>query len=417
MTLACVALTLQAAEPLEIWISSEQDKQYYETMVARYKATQDKDFEATVRAWGFREMPEKLAIAMKTGVGAPDLLQLDEVFFGMYLGGKVPFVDLTDRVKKDGLDKGLHPARLDLFTWQNKVYGLPQSLSAMVLYYRVDAFEELGITEADVATWPKLHETGKKLAKDGQATLALDWSYLEILMRQRGTDLFDAKGTPLPDLKKAADTMEFIKKLQDDGVALYPDRGSIFDPVFFGGDIMNREVFCVIGADWYGLDMIQQFAEGQEGEWRAAPLPIWPDSKEKRRTSVFAGQGLMIYEGSKRVDDSWKFMSWVMQDKEANAQRFLMGNSFPAWKPAWKDKRVLGEHEFFGGQRLGKLFAELGGEIPVAHKSPRRPQAVFMLRESVFASVLYGDKTALEALTELKGALSAPPGAGGGPPQ
>ena len=157
--------------------------------------------------------------------------------------------------------------------------------------------------------------------------------------------------------------------------------------------------------------------EGQEGQWRAMPLPVWPDAKTKRRTSVFAGQGLMIYKGSKQIDASWKFMNWVMQDDVANSQRFLLGNSFPAWQPSWKDPKILGPHEFFGNQRLGKLFADLGKEIPMAHKSPRRPQAVFMLRESIFASVLYGDKTPKEAITELKGALLAPPGAGGGPPQ
>ena len=66
---------------------------------------------------------------------------------------------------------------------------------------------------------------------------------------------------------------------------------------------------------------------------------------------------------------------------------------------------------------MGKLFGDLGKDVPYVAKSPRRPQAVFMLRESIFAGVIYGEQTPQKALEGLKGALSAPPGAGGGPPQ
>ena len=66
----------------------------------------------------------------------------------------------------------------------------------MVLYYRKDLFKQKGIKEADLATWDKLYKTGKKLAKNDQKLLALDWSYFEILLRQRGSDFFDDKGKP-----------------------------------------------------------------------------------------------------------------------------------------------------------------------------------------------------------------------------
>ena len=98
------------AKPLDIWISSYQDKVYYEEMVKLYQK-KDKNFEARISAFGFREMPDKLAVAIKTGVNPPDIVQLDEVLFGMYLAGEVPFVDLTERVKKAKLDKDILPAR------------------------------------------------------------------------------------------------------------------------------------------------------------------------------------------------------------------------------------------------------------------------------------------------------------------
>ena len=154
-----VAGALQA-KPLDIWISSFQDQLYYEGMVKLYKETVDNEFEAKVQSFGFREMPEKLAVSIKTGINPPDVVQLDEVLFGAFLGGEVPFVDLNARIKKAKLDKDIAKSRQSLFAYKGKTYGIPQSLSAMVLYYRADLFKELGIDPVALSTWEKFVAVG-----------------------------------------------------------------------------------------------------------------------------------------------------------------------------------------------------------------------------------------------------------------
>ena len=80
MILGFVFMGSLQAKPLDIWISSFQDQLYYENMVKLYKATVDKDFEAKVQAFGFREMPEKLAVSVKTGINPPDVCNLTKFF-------------------------------------------------------------------------------------------------------------------------------------------------------------------------------------------------------------------------------------------------------------------------------------------------------------------------------------------------
>ena len=174
------------AKPVDIWISSFHDQLYYENMVKLYKEKVDKNFEAKVQAFGFREMPEKLAVSIKTGINPPDVVQLDEVLFGAFLAGEVPFLELGDRIKKAKLDKNIAKSRQSLFAYKGKTYGLPQSLSAMVLYYRTDLFKEMDIDPASLTTWEKLVSTGEKVVKDhGKAMIALDPTYFGILLRQR----------------------------------------------------------------------------------------------------------------------------------------------------------------------------------------------------------------------------------------
>ncbi|HAV62979.1 MAG TPA: hypothetical protein DCY13_11515 [Verrucomicrobiales bacterium] len=394
--------------PLEIWISSYQDKVYYESMVKLYQEKVNKEFQANISAFGFREMPDKLAVAIKTGVNPPDIVQLDEVLFGVYLNGEPPFLDLSERVRNAGLDRDIVSSRLKLFSWKDKIYGVPQSLSAIVLYYRTDLFEKYQLTPADFRTWDDFVDRGEELALKHQALMALDPTYFDILLRQRGSDWFGKDGKPFPDEVMAIDTLKWMADLKDRGIAIIPERASIYDPVFFSSSVSPGEVLCLIGADWYGLDMLQQFTPELSGKWGIMPLPAWKDAKgvAGRRTSTFAGQGLMIYQGTTQSDAAWKFIEHVMKDTEANVKRFVDGNSFPAYQPAWKDSRLAQPMPFFSGQSFGKELMQLAPEVPEVAVAPGRPQAIFLFQENYFSQLMHGAMTAEKVVEEIKAALS-----------
>ena len=398
------------AKPIDIWISSFQDQLYYENMVKLYKEKVDKKFEAKVQAFGFREMPEKLAISIKTGINPPDVVQLDEVLFGAFLAGEVPFLELGNRIKKAKLDKNIAKSRQSLFAYKGKTYGVPQSLSAMVLYYRTDLFKEIDIDPASLTTWEKLVSTGEKVVKDhGKAMIALDPTYFGILLRQRGSDLFGKDGSVYPDREAAIEVLGWMRKQMESGVGMVPERASIFDPLFFNSAVQFGEVLTVVGADWYGLDMLQQFTPDLKGKWGAMPLPAWklPNGKLSRRTSTFAGQGLMINKGSKQPDAAWKFIEFVITNKESNARRFLDGNSFPAYTPAWKDERLLQPNEFFSNQKFGELLVKLSPEVPEVVGHPNRAKAIFLFQETFFNSLIYGELKPAEVVDKMKTMLEA----------
>lgn len=381
-----------AAKPVEFWVNSQSDEKYYNSMIEAYKAKVDPAFEANVRSYGFTEMPDKLAIAIKTGINPPDIVQLDEIYFSLYLRGTIPFTDITDRVKKSGLDQGILPQRMGLFTWKDKIYGLPQSVSNVVLYYREDVFKELGITPKSIDTWPKLEAAAKKLRSEARSMLALDWSYFEILMRQRGYELFDKDGKPLPDSAVAVETLKKLVAWKTEGIGILPDRGSIFEAEFFNSYVSGNGILAVIGADWYGLDMIQGFAPKLAGKWKAMPLPVWTDSLSKGRnpTSSFSGQGLVIFKKSKQVDRSWKFIEWVMKDVDANVERYLQGNCFTPYRPAWADLRFNRTDAYFGNQSLANLLIELAPRVPNVVQSPYRAEFVQLFREKYWSSMMVG---------------------------
>lgn len=412
--IVCVLLFLSTtgfamSEPLTLWISSLRDKAYYERMVERYRAYENPQFEANIEALGFREMPDKLSIVLRANEGVPDLIQLDEVFFGMFLHGEPPFLDLTDRLEAANFHRSLLPSRMSLFAYGGKTYGLPQSVSSSLLYYRRDLLESHGITTDDLSTWQSLREVGERLAEKGQSTIAVDPSYFEVILRQRGSDLFGESGEVLPDFEAAVETLDWLANLVRDGVGQEPDRGTIYDPVFFSGDIANGEVLMVAGAEWYGIDFLEQFSKGLTGKWGVLPLPVWDDGGESEgesvRTSTFSGQGLLIPKASERQEEAWGFMKFVISDYQANLDRFLSGNSFPAFKPVFSDPRLLKPSDFYGGDSLGRLVVDLSSQVPPIVTDPRRPQAVFLIREGLLTAVVNDVMDARSALIGFKDRL------------
>jgi lactose/L-arabinose transport system substrate-binding protein len=404
---AFAAVEVRAAKPLEFWVNSQSDEKYYTNMIQAYKAKVDPKFEANVRSYGFTEMPDKLAIAIKTGVNPPDIVQLDEIYFSLYLRGTIPFADLTDKVQKSGLDQGILPQRMGLFTWKDKIYGLPQSVSNVVLFYREDIFKDLGITPKSIDTWPKLEAVAKKIHTDARSMLALDWSYFEILMRQRGYELFDAAGNPLPDSAVAVETLRKLVSWKNEGIGILPDRGSMFEAEFFNSYVANNGILAVVGADWYGLDMIQGFDPKHAGKWKAMALPVWTDpvSRGQNPTSSFSGQGLVIFKKSQQVDRAWKFIEWVMKDVDANVERYLEGNCFTPYRPAWTDLRFNRTDAYFGNQSLAALLMELAPKVPQVVQSPYRAQFVQLFREKYWSAMMMGSTPADSIYTQLKGEL------------
>ena len=112
----------------------------------------------------------------------------------------------------------------------------------------------------------------------------------------------------------------------------------------------------------------------------------------------------MICKGSKKREESWDFIEFVMKNKEANAERFLQGNSFPAYQPSWKDERLLAKHEYFD-QSIGELLIQLAKEIPPVVVDPRRPQAIFLMQENYFGSVMFGALSPKDAIKQYKDAM------------
>jgi ABC-type glycerol-3-phosphate transport system substrate-binding protein len=120
---------------------------------------------------------------------------------------------------------------------------------------------------------------------------------------------------------------------------------------------------------------------------------------------VFAGEGLLVYRDTKRVEEAWGFVRFIMEDPDANAERYLQGNCFPAFRPAWSDPRLARPEAYFGGQSVAQLVASLAPTIPTERASPAKAPLVNLWREKYWSAVMRGSVAPEQALREIQDEL------------
>jgi len=361
-----------AAEPaakqamtLELWTFVNTHARWFRSMAEDYAAEKNPDFVLNVSE--LSDMHDKAMIALQAGgVGAPDLVDLEQGSFGGFLrGGDPGLVDLTDWLKEGGYWDKLVATRQALYTYKGKCYGVEHALCPVVHYYRADKFDEAGINVDDIKTWDDWIPAVKQLVQ-GEA-VAINFPGHDVLLRQAGGDYFDADGNVALDSQLSIDTMQWILDLRDKhGVGRQ-------DP---GGDawyaaLKEDKFLSVIGADWYA-GFIKDYCPELSGKWKAMPIPAF--AAGGTRTSCSGGTGNCIVKYSKHIEEAWNFMQYSMLSVEGNVRRFLETTLFPPFIPAMTDERLHTPDEFFSGQDLGALFAELGPSSPAQYQSPYRSE-------------------------------------------
>ena len=96
-----------------------------------------------------------------SGAG-PDLFIISPGDFLRYYNGGV-LLDLTPFMEQVARDD-FFPSVIANRMVDGKIYGLPYEVEPMAMYYSVDAFNEVGLTDKDIPkTWDELLSVAKKL--------------------------------------------------------------------------------------------------------------------------------------------------------------------------------------------------------------------------------------------------------------
>ncbi len=191
---------------------------FYEKAVPAFE--QKHGVKVRIQLSDIRALTSRLQAAMIAGTEVPDLVEIEKGSMGYFTKGPledIGFVDLTDRLQAEGLFDAMVTSRFSLWTTRGRTFALPHDVHPVMLAYRRDIVENLGIDVAAIKTWDDFAAMGRRITDDLDGNgvtdrYALDLptastDILELLILQRGGAIFDAEGNVAFDSPIVADTI------------------------------------------------------------------------------------------------------------------------------------------------------------------------------------------------------------------
>lgn len=386
-----------AAQELELWTFVNTHARWFREQADRYADEVNADFALNVVEIAYSDMHDRLQISIQSGgVGAPDIADVEQGRFGGFLrgGGDPGFVELNAMLDQGGHTENLVSARQALYTSMGSVYGIEHALTPVVLYYRADVWEGAGFDPQEFVTWDDFAEAGRAIVAENPDVIPLHIhnGLHELLLRQQGHDYFNADGEVTIDSEESIALMDWLLALKDEGVAGDPPEGDALWAAFKDGTLIS-----MVGADWYA-GFFKDNAPELTGKWKAAPLPAFEEGG--RRTSVWGGTGATVVATSDQVEEALSFIEFAMLSIEGNVRRFELTNLFPPYIPAMDNERLHAADEYFSGQDLGAVFADVGPEAPPQWQSPFRSQLNSLLG-AARQDIKDGNRSPADAFAEI----------------
>lgn len=336
-----------------------------------------------------RALQTRLQNAMLAGTEVPDMVELLEGSIGFFTRGPlkdVGFVDLTERIDREGYRSRLVESRLSLWSTRDRVFALPHDVHPVMLMYRADLVEKLGIDVAALTTWDEFARVGRSVVTDLDGDGINDrymidlpasgsWG-LTVLLLQRDINLFDARGQVAFNTEGTIDTIVwYLRQTYGPGRIAYE--------CGWGQSLMKAMTdglsLFYIAPDWR-TGTTEQEVPHLRGKMKLMPLPAWEEGG--RRTSVWGGTGLAITKKSPNPDLDWQLAKFLYFNQHELGQRFLSTNILPPFKDAWDLPEFQRGNAYFSGQKLGALFASLAKETPPVWSTPYSPVAAGKLSEA-----------------------------------
>ncbi|MBB2914783.1 multiple sugar transport system substrate-binding protein [Streptosporangium becharense] len=258
------------------------------------------------------ELVAKFLTAVKAG-NAPDILQVEYQSLPTLITNNA-LQDLTSVI---GPVRSAFPeGTWNLTSFGGATYAVPQDVGPMMLFYREDIFEEMGL--AVPATWEEFGAlAGTVREKDSKRYLTTfspgDAGWLAGFAQQAGANWWaDENGA----WKVTVDDPATRKMLSFWG-GLVNSGAILGDPMYtpqWNSQMSDGTIIAWPSAVW-GAGVLAGVAASSKGKWRMAPLPQW--NAGERFTGFWGGSSTAVSASSKQKAQAAKFAKWMNTDPEA----------------------------------------------------------------------------------------------------
>ncbi|MDR2722496.1 MAG: extracellular solute-binding protein, partial [Cellulomonadaceae bacterium] len=332
------------ATPLDLVTFVSLHGTFYEQMAAQWNVENpDRQVKIQTRVLPFDAMHQRLQMSLTTGHDVPDIADIEVGQFSNFMRGEVQLRDLTD-VAAQYRDQVVE-ARMDLYSRDGQLFGLPTHVGAMLAFYNVPLLEEAGIDYTTLTNWDDFRAAGIDYydATGNFLTTADTSAFWQTMLvtAQKGGEFIDANGNLTLDSPEVVDALTFLQGLKEDNVA-GPIPGGQPDSEQAYGSINDGNFAALIMPSWFTSRFLAYMGD-MEGQWAIAPPPSFADGHVV--TVGGGGTGTAVPAASENADLAAEFLAFAKLSEAGNIRVWQDLGFDPVNTAMWDDEAVTHDPE------------------------------------------------------------------------
>lgn len=348
------------------------------------------DGEISIEVMGGDSWEQRFQTAVTSGSGAPDFsaVQNYDVTAFADIDG---LTDLTERINGADIEDDIVDGKWTTVTLDDSYYAIPWDIGPTGVFYKRDRYEQAGINPDDITTWDAFIEAGKQLPDD-VAMINLPTSDMSslwrMLFRQLGGQPFTEDGAIKMHSQNSVRVAQLIKDMQDAGITTRIETWS-------GGwftSFAEGTLASVATAAWMDGTLRAELPD-TAGNWGVYRLPAFEEGGT--RASNRGGSNLAIpsqIEDEEVVNRAWDYCLWAMTTPDVQNRMLEEYGLFPSLTTAYEGDIYDRELDFYDGQAVFGLFADVATEIEPYRYTVDTPEVQNAI-QSELGRMLDGEKS------------------------
>lgn len=384
---------------LVFWTFQDLHAQFLQKQVARWNAANPAQaIVLKAEVLPYDDMHNKLLVSLQSGVGAPDIVDIEISKFANFMKGRIqlaPLNDLLDPIK----DKFIG-SRLDIYAKDGKYYGLDYHVGAAVIYYNVEILKAAGVDVDSIKTWSDYIKAGRKvLAVTGKPMATLEttdqWS-LYPLISLAGSDILDKDGKVILDNDTNIRVLQMLDDMVNkDKIAVGAPGGFHHHEEYYG--FMNDGGAASVWMPLWYMGRFTDYMSDLKGKIAIRPMPTFDGSPEARGirsrflSTGMGGTGTAVTLQSKNVDLAKKFLIFSKGTKEGSLATWTDLGFDPIRWDVWTDPAINAPNKFtqyFTNKDIFGMMAPLKAGFNSTNVGEKFPEVVDLIKRNVSFQVL-----------------------------
>lgn len=406
LCLMALAFPGMTASPttLTFWTFQELHKAFMDDAVETWnKQNPNEQIILKTEVYPYDQMHNKLLISLQSGVGAPDIADIEISKFANYLKGRNPQLVPLNRIVEPVMDR-LIKARFDNYAKDGKYYGIDYHVGATVMFYNKEYMDQAGVDVDSIVTWDDYVEAGKKVvAATGKPMTTVEvtehWTFYPMLS-QYGSDIFTPDGGVILDNEDNIKVLTFIRDMIYKHKIAIPAPGGFHHAEEYWAFMNQGGAASLMMPLWF-MGRFVQYMPDLKGKIIIRPLPAWKPGGA--RSAGMGGTGTVVTVQSKHQDLAVRFLEAAKLSREGAIKTWTILGFDPIRWDVWDDPAMREDNiytEYFGKDVFNMLL-EIKDEINPTVITDKYPLAIDLLKKNVcFKALRELSQTPEEALKE-----------------